>query len=331
MPHAIAKGKRTERRKRPVTIYRRGKRGRVVFGFCEDVLRSKSFRKQYLGKIKLIFTSPPFPLNKKKKYGNLLGEEYVEWLSEFGPLFAEYLTPNGSIVMELGNAWEQGSPTQSTLPYEALLGFLNTGKLKLCQEIIYHNPATLPTPAQWVTIERIRLKNSTSKLWWMARTAKPDADNRRILKPYSKSMVELLKRGKYNHGKRPSEHRVSEKGFLKEHPGAIRPNLIQVSNTGNYSAYQSFCNDRNISLHPARMPDKVAELFIEFLTREDEIVLDPFSGSNTTGVTADRLKRNWISIEAKPDYAASGVSWFNTKRADALLFRFRNSAEKCPQ
>jgi DNA modification methylase len=319
MPGATGKGKPKERKKRPTIIYRRKKRGTVYVGLCEDVLRSKTFRRKYLGKIKLIFTSPPFPLNKKKKYGNLQGDKYVKWLSEFGPLFAEYLAPNGSIVMEIGNSWEKGSPTQSILPYQALLGFLQTGKLKLCQEIIYHNPATLPTPAQWVTIERIRLKNSTSKLWWMATTDKPDADNRRILKPYSNSMKELLKRGTYNSGKRPSEHKVSKEGFLKKHPGAIRPNLFQFSNTGNVSKYQLFCNERKIGLHPARMPEKVAELFIEFLTKKNQIILDPFSGSNTTGAAADRLKRKWIAIEAKADYAASGVSWFSEKSADTLL------------
>src|SRR2546423_379532 len=141
----------------PVTIYR-SKRGSVILGACEEVLRNKKFREKYLGRVKLIFTSPPFPLNQKKRYGNYQGEEYVKWLAGFGPLFAEYLTPKGSIVMELGNAWEKGSPTQSTLPYEALLAFLRAGKFKLCQELTYYNPAKLPTPAQWVTIERIRVK-----------------------------------------------------------------------------------------------------------------------------------------------------------------------------
>lgn len=316
------------RRKRPVTIYRAA-RGSVIIGKCETVLQTKTFRKKYLGKIKLIFTSPPFPLNKKKKYGNLQGEEYVKWLSAFGPLFAEYLTPDGSVVMELGNAWEPGSPTQSTLPYKALLGFLEAGKFKLCQEIIYHNPATLPAPAQWVTIERIRLKNSTSKLWWMSRVEKPDAHNSRVLTPYSKSMLKLLERGTYNSGKRPSEHNVSEKGFLKRHGGAIRPNLIQVSNTGNASAYQRFCNDEGITLHPARMPEKVPELFIQFLTKESEIVLDPFSGSNTTGMVADRLSRRWVSIEADPEYATSGLAWFSTWCAGERYKKYVPQKAKC--
>ena len=70
--------------------------------------------------------------------------------------------------MEVGNAWEPGRPVMSTLALRALLAFLDTGKLLLCQQFIYNNPARLPGPAQWVTVERIRVKDSYSHLWWMA-------------------------------------------------------------------------------------------------------------------------------------------------------------------
>ena len=193
--------------------------------------------------------------------------------------------------MEIGNAWEPGSPTQSVLPYQALLGFLKAGDLKLCQEITYYNPARLPTPAQWVTIERIRLKDVTSKVWWMAKSEKPKASNKNVLKPYSPAMKKLLARGKYNSGRRPSEHTISENGFLTDNNGAIPPNLIELANTRSESPYQQFCRTHEIEPHPARMPEKLAEFFIQFLTDKDDLVLDPFSGSNTTGMVANRLGR----------------------------------------
>lgn len=294
-------------------------RGAVYLGKCEEVLSHPDFLSKYQGKVQLIFTSPPFPLNQKKKYGNHQGEEYLKWLGEFGPLFANYLKPDGSVVMEIGNAWEKGSPTQSILPYQALLSFLQTGEFKLCQEVTYYNPARLPSPAQWVTIERIRLKDSTSKVWWMAKTDKPKADNRKVLKPYSSSMKTLLKRGTYNSGKRPSEHNISEKSFLEDNGGAIPPNLVEAANTRSDLVYQSFCRDHDVEQHPARMPEKLAEFFIEFLTDKGDLVLDPFSGSNTTGFVANRLERNWISIEALPHYAAAGVANFDEAVAKSLL------------
>ena len=133
--------------------------GAMCRGLAEDVLRSKQFD-AIRGRVQLIFTSPPFPLNTKKKYGNLKGGEYLMWLAGFGPLFRQLLAPTGSIVIEMGNSWEPGLPVMSTLGLKALLFFQEQNQLHLCQEIICHNPARLPSPAQWVTIERIRLKDS---------------------------------------------------------------------------------------------------------------------------------------------------------------------------
>jgi DNA modification methylase len=296
-------------------------KGRLYLGRCESVFELPQI-KRLKKKVNLIFTSPPFPLNVKKRYGNLQGEEYLKWLSAFGPLFSEMLTDDGSVVMEVGNAWEPGSPVQSVLPYKSLLGFLEAGGFKLCQEITYYNPARLPSPAQWVTVNRIRLKDSTTKIWWMSKSERPKADNRRVLKPYSEHMIRLLAKGKYNSGNRPSQHQISKTGFLKNNEGAIAPNLIQASNTHSNLAYQKFCKEQKIMQHPARMPEKLAEFFIKFLTDEGDLVLDPFAGSNTTGATAQRLKRRWLSIEALPLYAAASISHFDQEAAAKIVKRF---------
>src|SRR5947209_2791561 len=126
--------------------------GDLFLGKCEDVL--KSLKKQIGGKVQLILTSPPFPLKRKKRYGNFTGKAYIDWLSSLAPLFADLLTDDGSIVIELGNAWEPEQPVQSLLPLKSLLAFAENKKanLKLCQEFICFNPARLPSPAQWVTI-----------------------------------------------------------------------------------------------------------------------------------------------------------------------------------
>jgi hypothetical protein len=110
-------------------------RGRAYCCKAEDFFASPLVKK-YKGKIQLIFTSPPFPLNTKKAYGNLVGEEYTLWLARFAPLFKQMLTPTGSIVLEMGNAWEPGQPVMSTLALEGLLEFLRHGNLKLAQQFI---------------------------------------------------------------------------------------------------------------------------------------------------------------------------------------------------
>jgi len=118
------------------------RRGRIYCCNAEDFFLSPR-AKRYEGRVQLIFTSPPFPLNTKKAYGNYQGEEYTEWLARFAPLFKQMLTADGSIVMEMGNAWEPGQPVMSTLALEGLLKFLKEGDLKLAQQFICHNPARL--------------------------------------------------------------------------------------------------------------------------------------------------------------------------------------------
>ena len=96
-------------------------RGQMYQCTIESLLDSDLGRR-FRGKVQLIFTSPPYPLNRKKKYGNLTGVAYVRWLSALAPRLTALLKPQGSLVIELGNSWNPASPTMSTLALEALLG-----------------------------------------------------------------------------------------------------------------------------------------------------------------------------------------------------------------
>jgi len=279
-------------------------------GDMYEVINSNYFEENH-GKVNLIFTSPPFPLNRKKSYGNLQGDEYLEWFSDLSKLFKNLIADDGSIVIELGNSWEPGSPTMSTLGLESLLGFLKEGNLKLCQQFVWYNKSKLPSPAQWVNIERIRVKDSFTHLWWMAKKEKPKANNRRVLTEYSDRMKKLLDKGEYNSGKRPSEHKIGEDSFLKDNGGAIPPNVLISSNTNSKSQYLNYCRVNDINPHPARMPKDLPEFFIEFLTEPGDTILDPFAGSNTTGEVAENLNRNWISIESETEYIRGSKGRFN--------------------
>jgi DNA modification methylase len=276
-------------------------RGKCYVGKIEDAFNSTVFN-DIVGKVDLILTSPPFPLKRKKNYGNLDGDEYLYWLSDLATKFKKLLKPRGSIVIEIGNAWESRRPIMSTIPLRALLKFLEAGQYNLCQQFIWFNNARLPGPAQWVNIDRVRVKDAFTHIWWMSKSERPKADNRRVLTEYSKSMNKLLKSKKYNAGLRPSEHYIREKSFLVDNNGAIPPNVIIAANTASSSAYYDYCRENDLPVHPARMPAVVAEFFIRFLTTEGDLILDPFAGSNTTGEAAEKLRRRWISVEARVDY-----------------------------
>jgi len=290
-------------------LYRTPK-GVVYSGNSEKILEANVFKK-LKKKVNLIFTSPPFPLNKKKSYGNYTGAKYIDWLSKFGPIFKELLANDGSLVIELGNAWEPGSPTQSLLPLKSLMKLKEKGELFLCQEFIWFNTTKLPTPAQWVNVERIRVKDAFTRLWWMSLSERPKANNRDILIEYSDSMKKLLRHSKYNFGKRPSGHNINENSFLKNNEGAIPSNVLPIPHTDSYDPYLEYCKQNRIPYHPARMPPKLAAFFINFLTDVGDLVLDPFAGSNVTGFVAEKYGRRWRSVEIDETYALSSHARFN--------------------
>lgn len=285
-----------------------------------DLLRQNSFQ-SLNNKVNLIITSPPYPLNQKKSYGNKTGDEYLRWIKELTPILAEKLADDGSLVVEMGNSWEPNRPVQSLLALKSLMSIAEsegTG-LRLVQEFVCYNPSRLPSPAQWVTVNPFRTVDSYTHVWWFAKTDYPKADNRKVLRPYSKAMKNLLKRGSYNAGKRPSEHSIGEKSFLNDRGGSISHNLFELesidnireprlpnafsfSNSASNDFFHRECKNRNLIVHPARMPIGLVSFFIQYLTDEGDLVLDPFAGSNTTGFAAELLNRNWISIELQESY-----------------------------
>lgn len=283
--------------------------GKMYTGNCQDILSNNL--DELKGKVNLIFTSPPFPLNRAKKYGNMTGDEYLEWIANLATFLKDYLAPDGSIVIELGNAWNSGMPTHSTLPMEALLEFKKRGNFHLCQEFIYFNPAKLPAPIEWVNKKRVRVKDSFTRIWWLSLTPNPKANNRNVLEEYSLQMKKLIRSGKYNAGRRPSEYDISEESFLSDNGGAIPSNVIIASNTTSNDKYIKYCKENMLEIHPARMAKEIPQFFIKLLTDENDLVLDPFAGSNTTGYVAETLKRKWLSIEVNQDYVRSSVGRFD--------------------
>lgn len=300
------------------------KSGRYYIGNSEEILRYRPFH-NLRGRFQLIFTSPPFPLNEKKSYGNMKGDKYLEWFTSLAPKFAEMLTEDGSIVIEMGNGWEPKRPVQSLLPLKSLMSFVENKEagLRLIQQFVCYNPSRLPSPAQWVTINRIRTVDSFTNIWWIAKSDFPKADNSKVLRPYSDSMLSLLKRGDFNAGKRPSGHDISEAAFLRDCGGSIAHNFFELdtmdsqrkvrlpdlfnalslSNNTSNDFFIRTCKEKGIKKpHPARMQMGLAAFFIKYLTDRGDWVLDPFAGSNTTGYAAARLGRRWIAIDTREEY-----------------------------
>ena len=268
--------------------------------------------------IDLVITSPPYALEFKKEYGNVAKTKYVEWLKPFGVEIRRILKPEGSFVLNIGGSYNAGTPTRSLYHFKVLLMLCEDVGFHLAQECFWHNPAKLPSPAEWVTVRRQRVKDAVEYVWWLSKTPFPKANNRNVLAEYSADMKRLLKRG-YKPRQRPSGHVITAK-FGHDHGGSIPSSLIERGNNESNSEYIRACSEAGYKAHPARFPRALPEFFIKFLTEEGDIVLDPFAGSNMTGATAESLRRRWLAAEIKEEYLrASRVRFSSISERSATI------------
>lgn len=285
--------------------YFRTKRGRIFFADALDVMGS-AVRP---GSIDLIMTSPPFGLVRKKDYGNADADKYLDWFRPFADRFRRVLREDGSLVIDIGGSWVPGQPTRSLYHFKLLIMLCEEFGFHLAQEFYWWNPSKLPTPAEWVTVRRIRVKDAVNCVWWLSPSPWPRADNRRVLQPYSESMRELLRNG-YRPKKRPSGHDISDK-FSVNNGAAIPPNLLALANTESNSSYLRYCKTLGIEAHPARYPAALPEYFVRMLTDPGDLVLDPFAGSCVTGEVCERLQRRWVCVDLVENYLKGAVGRFN--------------------
>ncbi len=292
------------------------KLGRLVESFSTDLGKAYNgdaldwmFSAKNKGSADLIMTSPPFGLVRKKTYGNEDAHAYCDWFRPFAEGFNEALKDEGSLVIDIGGAWKPGMPTRSLYHFELLLMLCNEYGFHLCQEHYWWNPSKLPTPAEWVNVRRVRVKDAINCVWWLSKTPWPKASNKRILAPYSDSMKELLKNG-YQAKTRPSGHVISEK-FSKDNGGSVPPNLLAIANTESNGKYQDFCRKSGLDIHPARFPALLPEYFIRMLTDKNDLVFDPFGGSCVTGMVSEALGRRWVCTELNSAYLAGAKSRFD--------------------
>jgi site-specific DNA-methyltransferase (cytosine-N4-specific) len=305
------------------TIYYQTDLGKMIHGDALECI--EKFVKP--NSVDLIMTSPPFGLVRKKDYGNVDAKDYLEWFRPFGQIFKRSLKERGSLVIDIGGSWVPGQPTRSLYHFKLLIMLCEEIGFHLAQEFYWWNPSKLPTPAEWVTVQRIRVKDAVNCIWWLSINPNPKASNRRVLQPYSESMKDLLKNG-YKAKKRPSGHEISDK-FSIDHGASIPPNIIALANTESNSYYLRYCADRGIKPHPARYPAEIPEFFIRMLTDPGDFVLDPFAGSCVTGEVAERLSRRWNCIEKVEEYLMGALGRFEQENGE-MNNNHRKAKDKKP-
>lgn len=284
--------------------------GMAVWARCESVLSGLDVP------VSLAVTSPPYLLKVPRAYGGVADERaYVEFLVRAFEPVVRHLAPGGSLCVNVTNdSFVPGSPARSTYLERLVLALQDELGLHLADRLVWHNPSKPPTPAAWASKQRVQLNSGYEHVLWMTNDpSRLRSDNRRVLQAHTERQMALIAAGgeqrtaTYGDG----AHRLRPGSFGAPTAGTIPRNVL----TFGHRCADSAAARRNalamgIPPHGAMFPTRLPDFLIRFLTQAGDVVLDPFGGTGTTGLAAERLGRRWIVVEQVAEYLRAGSGLF---------------------
>lgn len=265
--------------------------------------------------ITLCLTSPPYPLRTPRAYGNPKLSDYIEFIVENIRPIAKNLVAGGSICLNLSNdIFESGTPARSLYREKLVIALAEELELWKVDELIWANPCKPPGPIQWASKSRQQLNTGYECIYWF--TNSPEnllSDNRRVLQPHSDRHLSYIRSGGAKASGSHSDGAYSTKrgAYSAETAGKIPRNvLLYPHNCPSQSQYKSAARMMGLEVHGAPYPLQLAEFLIRLMTREGDLVVDPFAGSLTTGVGAENLGRRWLVTECMWEYVMGGTTRF---------------------
>lgn len=268
-----------------------------IHGRCEEVV--VKFPEAC---IDIILTSPPYA--DKRNYGidesKIHPDDYINWFLPKAREFFRILKPTGNFVLNINDNVVKGE--QHLYVFELVIALVKEIGFKLVRDYIWYNPSTPPNI--FSSGKHGRTKKSHEFCFWFSKTSEWVFNIDSIRKPYGPDMNRYLEgngRGDREQNLRPSTHSFNCGRIWKNNGGSDPGSVIVIGNTSSNDSFQKLCRLKGVH-HPARFPEKLAEFFILSGSNEDGIVLDPFSGSGTTAIAAQRNNRRWIGIDANAEY-----------------------------
>jgi len=271
---------------------------RFITGDCEQVLKDIPPRS-----VDMVLTSPPYA--DRRDYGNdgkamIVPDEYIAWFAPKAKQFYRVLKDNGSFVLNISD--KVVGKYQHLYVFELVIHLVKRTGFHLVRDYVWYNPATPPNVFSRGGLGRT--KKSHEYCFWFAKGDEWTFNLDAIRKPYSKDMQKFLEgkgKGARVDNTRPSTHNFNCEKVWTDNGGADPGSVIELGNTNSNDVFAKLCRERGVA-HPARYPEKLAEFFILSGTEPGGLVLDPFSGSGTTAVSAARSGRRWIGIDTNADY-----------------------------
>lgn len=235
--------------------------------------------------IDLIITSPPYADQRKGTYGGFHPDKYVEWFLPISKELLRVLRPTGTFILNIKEKVVEGE--RSTYVMELILEMRKQGWL-WTEEFIWHKKNSYP--GKWSN----RFRDSWERLIQFNKERKFAMYQEEVMVPmgdWAKTRLKNLS----DTDKIRDTSKVGS-GFGKNISNWLTRDKAYPTNVLHLATE---CNNKN---HSAAFPEELPEWFIKLFTKENDTVLDPFMGSGTTLIVANRMKRNSIGIDIVPEY-----------------------------
>ena len=252
--------------------------------------------------VDLVITSPPYADMKKYTDGStgIPVTQYVSWFLPFVEQISRVLKPTGSFILNIND--KVSNKFRNPYVYELIYKITSNTDLKLYERLFWNKGKVLSHPK--------RFGDKIEYIFWFAKGGDFTINIDEMRVPYSESSLKRFKKPiKKRFNRTEGDEGLGYKDWGPNPKGALPSTLINIGSESKR------ISDNHIAVYPEALTD----YFIKGSTNENDLVLDPFMGSGTTGVSAKKLKRNWIgfdNIEKYVNFANSRIE--NTKINDKM-------------
>jgi len=277
---------------------------RVICADCTD----KSALERLLGndKVNVIVTSPPYAEQRKNEYGGVPAEEYPAWFGTVANTLKPYLADTGSFFVNIKEHAENGQ--RSLYVIKMVLGMVEKYGWRFVDELIWVKPGL---PGGWAN----RLRNDFEPVYWFTKNGEVDVVERYVEDGPGEEYNLVDEYGRVFHFSKQEKITFYPKAVGKESKQVWKKAKSQKTSTGNVGVrgYKDkgiarpgnvikLTTNNEVWKHPAMYPVELPEFFIKLTTVRGEKVMDPFLGSGSTLMAAEKTKRVCYGIEYMPKY-----------------------------
>lgn len=265
--------------------------------------------------IHLMVSSPPYPLREKRAYGNVNEHEYVDFICAALDPIVKNLVDGGSIALNISNdIFMSKTPARSLYRERLVLALHERFGLYKMDELIWQNPNKPPGPIAWASKTRFQLNVQYEPIYWFCNNPiKARSNNQRVLEPHSEQHKKYMANGgvKTSSSHSDGAYRKVVGAYSNVTKGKIPKNILKHKhNCPSQSLYKRQAKALGLKPHGAPMPLTLARFLIEFMSKKQDLVVDPFAGSFTIPLAAERLGRRWVGIDNVFDYVRGSAERF---------------------